>query len=147
MTFRAGRTCIVLLADNLFVPLWPRRVGFVTPNALTVPQNLDLYIRVGSVSTSWAMASLAGKCLMLMLEQFLVFIRMTFFTGLLARKHRLPSGQFPQGFPSIPTVLFERFWRQKIARHAITADNRQSQQQQPDHLRSLEKAEHIIVVP
>jgi hypothetical protein len=93
----------------LFVPLGPRRIGLVTAQTNPETALVDIVLsRVVRMVLPGAMATFAGKSLMLELGQLLNLRGMAFVAGFLSGKNRVSCGQFRQSLPAIPAILAKR---------------------------------------
>src|SRR5437868_12596686 len=94
VTLRALGPRVMVLGNNLFVPGRTGGIGLVAPNARTKILLRYLDVRVVGVRLSRPMATFARQGLVLVLQQFVKFVGMTFLTTLAPGKDRLASLQF-----------------------------------------------------
>jgi len=135
----------MILAHDLFVPLRPRWIGLVAPDAGRKTAPVDIVLPgIASVRLAWAVARLAGQARVLVLGQHLILIGMALLTCLLARVNPVPRRQLRQRRPPVPpTILPKGRRRQEVAGNRIKHHNPDYEQQDPEQLRRhLEYAAH-----
>jgi len=108
MALRAFGSGVVVLDHDLFVPFRARRVGLVASEADRETALFYIILpRILRVFLARAMAAFTGKTLVLVLQQFLIFVRMAFLTCLFAGVNPVPGRQFRERRTPIPSILPE----------------------------------------
>ena len=109
----------MIFDDDLFQPSRPGQIGLVTTDAMTAGGLDRQDVRIIAMVPAYAVASLAGKCLVRILRQLVQDVGVTFIARLLARKHGFPRRNLRQRISAIPAILAERRRDKKRARGKV----------------------------
>lgn len=107
MTFGTLVTGVMVLGVDLFVPLGPGRIRFVTANTVSVVEHLHFHVRVVCVRPTETVANFAGKVFVPEVCNLLELFVVAFLTSSLSSERSWMACQFCKCLSAIPAVLTE----------------------------------------
>ena len=91
----------------------------MAPHTVAIIQHLHFHVRVVGMGLARAVAALTGKCLVLVLNECLVFVRVALCASRFARIDRFAFREFRERFSPIPTIFSKGVRSQKITCYRI----------------------------
>ena len=116
-------------------PRGPGRAGLMAADALAITGLGQFDFRIVNVRLGGPVAGFAGKAFVLRLGQFLDDLAVAGVAGFAPGPERFAAGDLLEGRAAVVAVLAERLRRQQVARGKISADDCNSQQDEPGDLR------------